>query len=281
MNTSTNSLELPHYEKPPVVEVVCGILFDPIETLLTPHIGILWQKFQPDYPFCSDVAPLAPKVEVFNESIETQQIRLADIRLTDVPPLPRVWFIKSDQTTLIQVQRDRFIHNWRKVSPENEYLRYETLINVFQDHLSCFDSFLNEAGLGEIKPQQYELTYINQIPQGQGWKTLEEIGDIFPDFAWRANTQRFLTNPKNTSVTTTFDLPDEIGRLYAVINHVMSDTGPTLSFEITVRGIGNYKSREAMRDWFDIAHDWVGKAFADLTGENVRRNIWKQVGLER
>jgi len=37
-----DSRQLLSYEKPPVNEVVCSVLFDPIEALLTPHIGFLW-----------------------------------------------------------------------------------------------------------------------------------------------------------------------------------------------------------------------------------------------
>jgi hypothetical protein len=32
---------LPKYQNPPVVEVVCGILFKPLDKLLAPHLGML------------------------------------------------------------------------------------------------------------------------------------------------------------------------------------------------------------------------------------------------
>lgn len=271
MTASVEPGILPFYEQPPVTEVACSVMFNSIEEFLTPHVGLLWQRFQPDYPFCDDVAPIAPKIEVFgNKSVE------AKLQLSDIPPLPRIWFISPDGTRIIQLQRDRLIHNWRKVSSDSEYPRYDSLIEAFQEQLASFDSFLKEADLGQVQPSQYELTYVNQIPQGDGWTTLEDIGKIFPDFAWRVNSQRFLSKPESISWTTTFELPDEIGRLHTTIRHALGESYTILLFELTVRGIGSYASRESMQDWFDLAHEWIVQAFTDLTGEEIQKDIWKR-----
>jgi hypothetical protein len=62
-------IKLPSYDQPPVTEVACSVLFDSIEGLLSPHIGLLWQRFQPEYPFCDDVAPIAPRIETLVNKI--------------------------------------------------------------------------------------------------------------------------------------------------------------------------------------------------------------------
>jgi uncharacterized protein (TIGR04255 family) len=263
--------KLPSYDQPPVTEVACSVLFNSIEGLLSPHIGLLWQRFQPEYPFCDDVAPIAPRIEIFGEQdIEPM------VELTNIPPLPRVWLISNDGTRIIQIQRDRFVHNWRKISPESEYPRYGTLIKGFQEHLSNFDAFLAEAELKQVQPLQYELTYVNQIPQGDAWSNLEDIGKVFPDFAWKANPQRFLSYPQSISWATVFELPDELGRLHASVKYAVLNNYPSLLFELTVRGIGSYTSREALQNWFDIAHEWIVYAFGDLTDEEIQTKIWKR-----
>jgi uncharacterized protein (TIGR04255 family) len=270
-NTSSPQ-KLTVYREPPVTEVVCSVLFQSIEALLTPHIGILWQRFQPDYPLCEDVPPLAPNIEVFNSPTESI------LQLTNIPPLPRVWFIRADQTSIIQIQRDRFIHNWRKTKKEDNYPRYEEIIKTFQEHINNFNLFLKEANLGEVQPKQYELTYINRIPQGQEWSSLEDIGNIFPDFSWRKDTQRFLHIPKSASWETTFDLPNQLGRLHTTVNNDIDSNGlSVLSFELTVRGIGTDQSFTKTRDWFDIAHEWIVRAFSDLTGEKIQTDIWQRL----
>ncbi len=58
---------LPDFEKPPVIEVVCGLQFVPIRAFTVPYLGILWDKFKANYPNCREVAPLMPVVERFGE----------------------------------------------------------------------------------------------------------------------------------------------------------------------------------------------------------------------
>ena len=273
MTVGAETGKLPSYDQPPVTEVACSVLFPSLEGLLSPHIGLLWQKFQPEYPFCDDVVPIVSRIESSDDQNVDPQLQLSD-----VPPLPRVWFINQDGTRIIQIQQDQFIHNWRKVGIESEYPRYGSLIRAFQDHLDNFYDFLTEAELGQFQPLQYELTYVNQIPQGQAWLTLEDIGKVFPYVSWKASSARFLVHPQSISWTTVFELPNKLGRLHTSIKPVILNEKSTLLFELTVRGIGNYTSRETLQNWFDIAHEWIVCAFADLTDKEIQAKVWKRRG---
>ena len=266
------SKSLPDYERPPVVEVVCGILFKSIEKLLAPHFGLLWEKYKTEYPVCREVPPLAPAIERFEKAPRI------DLQLAEVPPLPRIWFVHKNDNGIIQIQRDRFLHNWKKVLPEDEYPRYPQVIELFKDRLSRFESFLSENDLGVMEPRQYEMTYINHIPQGEGWTKLNEIGKVFPDFSLRADGHRFLPEPDGINWRTSFALPDEAGRLHVTIRHAkLHDSGlPVLLLDLTVRGIGKDRSPQGMADWFDLAREWIVRGFTDLTGEDVQKNIWRR-----
>jgi uncharacterized protein (TIGR04255 family) len=236
-------------------------------------MGLLWKRFQPEYPVCEDVVPITPIVEIFdNQNVEPQ------LKLTSIPPLPRVWLISQDGTKIIQIQRDRFVHNWRKVNSGNEYPRYNSLIKDFQGYLSEFIDFLNDAELEQIQPTQYELTYVNRIPQGQGWSALKDIGQVFPDISWQVSSSRFLANPQSVSWATVFELPDKTGRLHASVTPDLLNERPTIVFELTVRGIGQYNSWGVLQNWFDIAHQWIVCAFADLTNQATQTQIWKRRG---
>jgi len=147
-------------------------------------------KYKPNYPICREVPPLTPVIEHFGEPPPV------DIHLTDVPPLPRIWFVHREDNGIIQVQQDRFLHNWKRAKPEDEYPRYPKVIKLFKDRLSKFRLFLKENELGFIEPLQYEMTYINHIPEGDGWVDMSNVGDVFPDFALRANKDRFLPGPR-------------------------------------------------------------------------------------
>ena len=67
MTVEADTGKLPSYDRPPVIEVACSVMFPSLEGLLSPHIGLLWQRFQPEYPFCDDVFPIAQRVEIFDD----------------------------------------------------------------------------------------------------------------------------------------------------------------------------------------------------------------------
>lgn len=271
MTVKADNGKLPVYDQPPVREVACSVLFTPIKELLSPYIGFLWHSFQPQYPFCQDATPIDSNIESIEE-LNTE----TEIELRDIPPLRRVLFFNSDKTRIIQIQPDMFVHNWRKVATESEYPRYNSLLSRFKEHLATFDDFLAKSQLGKVEPLQYELTYVNEIPIGQGWLTPEDIGQIFPDIKWKVNTDRFLPHPQTIDWKAYFDLPDKLGRLYASVELVTIDEQSTILFELTVRGIDNYTSLDKLQNWFDIAHEWIVYAFADLTDEETQTKIWKR-----
>lgn len=269
MNHAT---DLPEFEKPPVIEVVCGMMFKPLTAILAPHLGLLWGKFQAEYPRCQEVAPLAPVVERFDETAPIQ------IELTDTPPLPRIWFIHANETGIVQVQRDRFLHNWKKVRADDEYPRYRTVIQMFRERLDVFEAFVREHDLGSLEPRQYELTYVNHIPQGHGWRALSDLARVFPDIAWRDKKGRFLASAEALHVRMSFILPDRSGRLHAAIRTALrrQDNLPMLLLEMTARGMPKDQSRDAMWAWFNLAHEWIVRGFTDLTGEEMHSLVWKR-----
>ena len=271
METQTNSKELPEYGNPPVNEVVCGILFERIDKLLNPYLGTLWEKYKPEYSECREVAPLLPVIENFNRPSQQGQY-------IDVPPLPRTWFIHSSGNGIIQVQRDRFLHNWRQIRPEDAYPRYHSVIDMFRTHLSKFTEFLDENGLGTVTPLQYELTYINHIMKGEGWKSISDVGQVFPNFSWHAAKTDFLPAPDSINWHTSFPLPDRSGRLHTRIQTVIrrDDETPLMRFELTARGIGEYKTLDTIWSWFELAHEWVVRGFADLTDPQVQKDVWRR-----
>ena len=142
MNTTEQSTI--RYKNPPIDEIVCSVLFDSIEGLRAGHLGFLWQKFRNEFPVIDDQNLIGPVSE-------------EDLNNRGTPPLPRVWFVHEYENELIQVQFNRFIHNWRKRRPNDEYPGYKTVIGNFERYLSCFQDFLTEERLGGITLNRYEL----------------------------------------------------------------------------------------------------------------------------
>ena len=276
MKQSVASTGLPRYDNPPVNEVVCGVQFKPLTNFLIAHYGELWRRFKPEYNQCEETAPLAPMTERFG------QLPPTNVQPPPEPFLPRIWFVHKDGSGVVQVQRDRFLHNWRKA--EGEYPHYERVIKLFKDRYETFLTFLNDNDIGTAEPLQYEMTYINHLPQSEGWATLNEFSKVFPDFPWstddpwKPGRKRFLPNPDGRNLRLNFTFPDESGRLHVTIRNAvhLTDNRPVLLLELTVRGIGAQKSVETMEGWFDVAHDWIVRGFADLCGKEMQDNVWRR-----
>lgn len=263
------SKKYPDFENPPVIEVVCGVHFQSLSNLLAPHFGLLWEKYRDEYPICREVAPLSPAIERFDDQGKI------GFEFQDTPPLPRIWFIHKSENGIVQVQRDRFLHNWRKIKTEDEYPRYPVVIELFKEKLSIFEDFLAENEFGEIKPLQYEMTYVNHICKGEGWDDLADIGKILKDFSFIKDSSRFLPEPEKMHWRTSFLLPDNTGRMHVTIRNALrkSDEKPVIILDLTVRGIGD----KEMEEWFDIAREWIVCGFADLTGKDIQNKIWRRL----
>ena len=264
---------LPDFKKPPVTEVVCGVLFQEIPGFLAPYLGLLWDKFKADYPQCQEVAPLVPAIERFERQEPSGP------RITDIPPMARTWFVHEKGNGIIQVQRDRFLHNWRKIRAEDEYPHYDHVFRQFKKALAAFREFLAEEDLGSVEIRQYEMTYINHIPKGEGWNSLSDLGAVLPDFSWRKNDRRALPPFESVNLRTSFVLPDKQGRLHLTIRDAVrrADDLPILMVELTARGIGEDTSLEAMDSWFALAHESIVRGFADLTDQEVQKKHWERL----
>ena len=75
----------------------------------------------------------------------------------------------------MQIQRDRFIRNWRRVRPDDRYPRYETLKPLFSEDWGQFVDFLGQEGLGVPEINQCEVTSINHIEVGAGRETFGQV----------------------------------------------------------------------------------------------------------
>lgn len=60
-------MTFPDFTKPPVVEVVCGVLFDPPVEFMFPHIGQFSERLGREFPNISEVNSLPPVIETFKD----------------------------------------------------------------------------------------------------------------------------------------------------------------------------------------------------------------------
>ena len=137
--------------------------------------------------------------------------------------------------------------------------------------------FFIEFELGGLNPIEYELSYINHIPRGQGWDTIDDLPSIFSDFVWKQTNDRFLPNPKKISWQSEFPLPEKKGHMIVNLKQATraEDKVSLLVLELKVRGIGESTCKEATRKWFDLAREWIVRGFTDLTTPEIQE-IWER-----
>lgn len=260
---------LPEYRRPPVTEVVVGVYFESaIPEFRMPHTGLYWHGVRADFPHLQHAGPVSPGAE----------LRWLD-EITGLP-MPRVWLLSKDKTNVIQLQADCFFFNWRKQDPAQEYPRYKRVMTDFEKQRDAFLAFLADNGFPEPKPMLCELTYVNQIAQGEGWRTIDDLNSIFKDFCWSKDKETFPT-PRSLSWSCTFDLPEKNGKLVARLAQATRLNDPTvvLRLDITCKGIGTLKSMRETRRWFELAHEWIVRGFADLTTLDAQKKLWERTDV--
>ena len=263
---------LPDYEKPPVIEVVYGLQFSPLPELRTPLIGLFWQSIKADYPKFKEMPPLAPLIERFDQEAPTEQPMLEFLQEA---PLPRMFFLDDHENWVMQIQNDRFLHNWKRVTDDDVYPRFDVVSDKFFQAWRKFCEFCRSENISKPKLNQLELTYINHIPVRENRPIGEEVTAIFPDIVWRKEHE-FLPVPESLSWKTSFLLPKKQGRLHVSLRHArrIKDNTTTLLLELTARGIPEVSEQPQVKEWFALSREWIVRGFSDLTNSDVQKKFW-------
>ena len=159
---------LPEFGAPPVQEVLIGIHFNPIYGLHQAHIGSFWERIRGDYPRVQDHETLPRQVTY----PDVQPV--LDLTLSNTMPPLRAWLLSEDSTTLVQLQHDRLVHNWRNRGAP--YLRFQAHLRkfllVYEQLIQALDSFR----LPQPRSTHIEVAYVNLVDA----RTLSDMLPMFP-----------------------------------------------------------------------------------------------------
>lgn len=244
---------------------------------MTPHLGLVWQQFRATYPLLEEHPPLPPVFETFGPNPEI--VPSFTLRLAATPDMPRVLFINKDRTELLQVQKDRFIHNWRKVGDATSYPRFERMLANFQTGYSTFSQTISDVGLGAVVPNQCDVTYINQITVPAGGNLSELTDDLFGqhtgslvlDDLGSAEDLRFLVR---------YVMRDHerkpIGRLVVLASPALRADGQKIvQLTLTARGRPSTPDLHGIVDFLNRGRVSIVKGFTRLTGPKMHK-LWER-----
>lgn len=261
---------LPNYTEPPVGEVVLSLQFEKLQKLDVLQLSLLSERFRDRFPELS----AKPTVEHSIEEFLPPCSKLPSdpkIIFENQPPASRLWFRSSDGTQLIQAQNDRFLRNWIK-NPnvdDGEYPRYETLKDDFFKQLEIFESFLVEKQLGELVPDQVEVTYINHIyPADDKWN----LGRVLTVYSPHVEGRNLL-EPETVNLKTSHLIHDEehkpIGRLHVnAFTACNRENGEQLiRMDLTTRGCLRIHDawKTNVSEFMDIGRKTIVNMFTELT----------------
>ena len=264
--------DLPDFERPPVTEVVLGVQFKTDKPLRAPHLGLFWRTVGDDFPNFREQPPLVPQIEALDADAPAASPEVGIQIGMGTIPSPRCWFLDPSGNKLIQLQSDRFLHNWRKTTGEEAYPRYEAIRDEFIGRWRGFASFLNDVDLGAPTVTQAEVTYVNHIPRNSCWSEADDMPRVFSCF--RLVDEADLFGPMETmEFAIRRRLPDGRGRLHVTAAPAFGtkDKSVMIRMVLTARGPVADSSDEAILDWLAMGRAAIVNGFTALTTPEAHR----------
>jgi uncharacterized protein (TIGR04255 family) len=267
--------DLPDFGNPPLTEVVVGVQLNSLDGFLAPYLGGVWDLFRDDFESAEEHHPLPPVFETFGQ---IPQVGLQfPFRIATAPELPRVFLVNRDRTRLLQVQRDRFIHNWRKIGDHDDYPRFESILATFTIALERFSSFIKEKTLGIVETTQCEVTYINHIIVPPD-KTFFDVMDILFDRLIQQPSIPDLGRPEDGRLLLRYVIPGlsgaPLGRLIVSTEPARRADGVNvIQLSLTARGAPTGPDIASVVAFMTTGRSFIVRGFKAITSGEMH-NKW-------
>lgn len=260
----------PNFLAPPVIEVALAVQFDALPELGAAETGALWSRYRKEYPETEDQPPIPQATESF----DPPRPKAVKFKVVQGVPETRCWFKNRTGTELIQVQKDRFVFNWRQHGSEESYPRYEQVRAKFATHFRTFELFLKGRQLGRVVPNQCTVTYVNNIMPDKNWKRFGQLKNIFSVWSGR-HSDKFLGEPEEVEFRARYrilgDDGSPIGRLHvdAEPRFKSDDGSPVIHLTLTARGKPLGDGLGGILTFFDIGREHVVRGFTSITTKSL------------
>jgi uncharacterized protein (TIGR04255 family) len=268
-------VDLPEYARPPLTEVAISVQFDALANYKSVLAGPIWELYKDRFPVVRELIPLPPVFETFGP----RQALSFNFNVLDAPIVARLWFLNANETELLQFQPDRFGRNWRKIPPlDNTYPRFESMIEDFRSDFARLSAFTEAAGLGAIRPNQCELTYVNFVPE----LTLDG-GELSGTNVLKSLQFDSIFSPTDINVSFATDLRDLNGAPYGRV-HVQASTMVTpegvrgLNLTLTTRGHPLDRTMASALDRLVEFREQIVRTFDSTTSASAHR-AWGRVEI--
>jgi uncharacterized protein (TIGR04255 family) len=262
----------PDYERPPVVETILGVQFEPLPQFKNAHLGAFWKTLNTEeWPAVSDAPLLEPQFERFTESARWRKIGL-QLKFSQSPSC-RLQIKNEAGDRMIQLQNGRLHFNWLG-QQGGDYPRYPQVREEFRWAMEQFTRFVTQENLGGVRANQWEVTYLNHIAKEtvwngpNDWSFFKPLGAI-PSIGGIAHAESF-------DGEWHFVIPPDRGRLHVGWRHGLQsepEQRELIVLTLTARGpIQNGEDgAEGVLDGLDLGREVIVRSFAKLMSESANQ----------
>ncbi|MDA1140072.1 MAG: TIGR04255 family protein [Planctomycetota bacterium] len=261
-----SDLPIYHFERPPVVETVLGVQFEPLPNLMNAHLGAFWRSMDGEWPRVSDVPPIEQQFEMFGS--RNDSLRRGILLKFSNTPAQRLQIMNEEGDRMVQIQNGRIHYNWRRQTGA-DYPLFSGVKPEFLRHLESFKEFLAEEDLGELAANQWELTYVNQIPKGELWESVGEWGNILRPLSL---VDMASVELESLDAAWHFVIPPVEGRIHVEVSRRPGDGGSetdSLLMKLTARG--PVSDRDPIAG-LDLGRQHLDNTFWNLTTEAAHQH---------
>ena len=280
------------FENPPVVETLFGIQFRPLAGFTSAHFGWFWQSVLGREWGHPAEAPLLPERQERFDRGPAWETSAVTLKVVDRPGPERMLFTHTDGSRRLQLQPGLLVLNWRLQAEPSEpggetatsfrYVHFEERLSQFRTAMAGLSRFCEGAGLPEMIPNQWEVTYINHISRGTLWEHPRDwphlLPSLFPE--WSGFDGAAL---EAMGGRWQLELKDRRGRLYVNAGLERRVSGEAredvLALTLTARGpvpVDAPAEGSRVEAGLTVGHDAVVRGFAAITSETARRT-WGQI----
>ena len=248
------------FDNPPINEVVIAVYFDsPLTEFQSQHVGLFWEKLKEEFPVVRQQMPLPININISSE---------------EPLPMPRYWFIATDDITLMQIQKNAFIVNWRRRG-EARYPGFQEVKSTFDDLYQQFTEFLRtEFDMNENTINLCELTYIDVIEECDYWHGPEDTNQVIPAFSIPFVNSDNISTDFNCIYSHQLHDSTTLRTRIGTIEQPGRAKPPALVLEMrALKRFEDVPKTEAQK-WFNSAHDIITDYFMNITNKEVQRQYW-------
>jgi uncharacterized protein (TIGR04255 family) len=254
------------FGSPPVIETVLAVQFSRLSNYSSALAGLFWRdNFPSGWTTISDMPTLLDAQEVFGEEVKWAQ---PQIQFSPGDASSRTQIVRDDEERTIQVQASRFVLNWRRKS--GAYPSFNAILPEFNASFGQFSAFAMASGLGKISPNHWEVTYVNQLPKGELWETVDDWKNIFPCIS--APTVQGSIGPENQGADWRYVIRENLARLYITLRYarVSADGPDPILLQLTARGrVIDGDASASLESGFNLGHGAIVDAFVNMTSHRA------------